>query len=293
MKHSFLMACIIIMALFATGSLDDSDMVLAGQAGGDIGTYRVHGNVNGAKVYFDGEYKGEIADGILDVPAYLTGKPPVSFTMEKEGYYLYTGPIHSVPAKGATVHIYATMHAMRVTEYGRIHLLVTPVLADVSIDGTPAGEVPESGILIIRDVIPGSHRIHVSKPGFTSENITVTVGRNEIVKVPVTLPPAFSGSVTVTSNPAGARILLDGQEAGVTPQTIADLPLGMHMLVLKMEGYQDYTEQILVAGEETTVSASLVPAPAQAGIGLSLSTPAILGALCGAAILLVLRRAGE
>jgi hypothetical protein len=289
MKHSFLMACIIITALFASGSVADTATDILG---GDIGTYRVHANVNGAKVYFDEDYKGEIADGILDVPVYLTGTPYHSFSLEKEGYYPYSGPIQSVPAKGSIVHIYATMQALRVVEYGRLHLLVTPVLASVSIDGTPAGEVPETGVLIIRDIVPGTHYIHVAKQGYTPETITATVGKNEIMKVPVTLSPASSGPVTITSNPAGARIFLDGQDAGVTPLTIPDLALGMHTLVLKMDGYQDYTEQITVTSEGTTVSASLVPTPAQGGIRLSLSPLVFLGALFGAAILLWIRREG-
>ena len=102
MKHSFLMACIIITALFASGSVADTATDILG---GDIGTYRVHANVNGAKVYFDEDYKGEIAGGILDVPVYLTGTPYHSFSLEKEGYYPYSGPIQSVPAKGSIVHI--------------------------------------------------------------------------------------------------------------------------------------------------------------------------------------------
>jgi len=289
MKHSFLMACIIITALFAPGSVADT---AADILGGDIGTYRVHANVNGAKVYFDEDYKGEIAGGILDVPVYLTGTPYHSFSLEKEGYYPYSGPIQSVPAKGSIVHIYATMQALRVVEYGRLHLLVTPVLASVSIDGTPAGEVPETGVLIIRDIVPGTHYIHVAKQGYTPETITATVGRNEIMKVPVTLSPASSGPLTITSTPAGARIFLDGQDGGVTPLTFPDLALGMHTLVLKMDGYQDYTEQITVTSEGTTVSASLVPTPAQGGIRLSLSPLVFLGALFGAAILLWIRREG-
>lgn len=287
MKHSFLMACIIIAALSVSGSSADT----AGDVlGGDIGTYRIHANVNGAKVYIDGDYKGEIALGILDVPVYLTGTPYRSFSLEKEGYYPYSGPIHSVPAKGSIVHIYATMQALRIVEYGRIHLMVTPVLASVSIDGNPAGEVPETGVLIIWDVLPGTRNIQVSKQGYTPVTVTATVKRNEIVKLPVTLAPAPYGPVTVTSSPRGARVFLDGQDAGVTPLTIPDQPLGSHTIVLKMDGYQDYTGQFTVTSEGTAVSANLVPTPAQGGIRLSLSPLVFLGGLSLAAVLLRVRR---
>jgi hypothetical protein len=93
-----------------------------------MGTYRVHCNINGASVYFDDDYKGNIIDNILDVPVLSNMTPYRSFTVEKEGYKSYTGGINTVPAKGQVVNLYSTLSALPVTEYGTIHLVVTPTM---------------------------------------------------------------------------------------------------------------------------------------------------------------------
>lgn len=92
-----------------------------------MGIYRIHCNVDGATVYFDSDYKGEIAGGILDVPVYVTGTPYRTFTIEKGGYKTYTGAITSVPGKGQVIDIYAKLSALPLVEYGTLHLLVHPL----------------------------------------------------------------------------------------------------------------------------------------------------------------------
>lgn len=46
---------------------------VSAQIGGDEGWYRVHCNIDGADVYFDGHYQGTTYGGSLDVPVYTTG----------------------------------------------------------------------------------------------------------------------------------------------------------------------------------------------------------------------------
>jgi len=79
-------------------------------------------------------------------------------------------------------------------------------------------------------------------------------------------PPAkVEGSVQVDSEPAGARILLDGSPTGlVTPATIMPVPLAQeHKLRLERDGFQPkevaftLTEQMA----QKAVSASLMPVP--------------------------------
>jgi hypothetical protein len=78
--------------------------------GGDQGWYVVHANVDGADVYFDGDYKGQIANGELNVPVYTTGTPYQTYTVSKEGYTTYTAEVSQFPAKGETVDLYATLN---------------------------------------------------------------------------------------------------------------------------------------------------------------------------------------
>jgi hypothetical protein len=83
-----------------------------GPVGGDIGWYIVHCNVDGATVSFNNEAKGKITDGSLSIQVYVTGTPYQTFTVYKNGYVPYSGPIEQYPKKGETVDLYATLNAI-------------------------------------------------------------------------------------------------------------------------------------------------------------------------------------
>lgn len=84
--------------------------------GGDQGWYAVNCNVDGATVYFDSTMVGTIQGGVLYVPAYVTGTPYKTFMVTKEGYTTATGTIPSVPAKGETLDLYATLNPITTTQ---------------------------------------------------------------------------------------------------------------------------------------------------------------------------------
>ena len=281
-------AAIVVIAAILVPVVAAADAVAP--IGGDMGTYRIHCNVEAAKVYFDGEFKGNITNGILDVPVYITGTPYRSFSIEKEGYYPYSGQINSVPAKGSVVNIYATMSAIPPIEYGTLHLLVTPALSSVSLDGNPVGNVPVTGILIIREIVPGNHVVQVSKEGYATATNDIYISKNEIKKVPITLTATDNGPLSVISTPSGAQVILDGEAVGVTPLTLTEVSGGQHSIVLKMEGYNDYTDNISVTGDGATVAATLVPASVTGGSSIGLSPFTLMGALLGAVLLLGLKR---
>jgi len=287
----YMPAVIVVIAAILIGGVAASDA--AAPIGGDMGTYRIHSNVEAARVYFDGEFKGNITNGILDIPVYVTGTPYRSFSVEKEGYYPDSGPINSVPSKGSVVNIYATLSAIPPIEYGTLHLLVTPTLSSVSLDGEAVVVVPITGVLIIRDVVPGNHVVQVSKQGYVTATIDVYVSKNEIKKVPITLTTADNGPLSITSTPSGAQVILDGQPIGVTPLTLPDVSGGQHSIVLKMEGYNDYMANISVTGDGETVAATLVPASVTGGSSIGLSSFTLVGALFGAVLLLGLKRSSR
>jgi hypothetical protein len=77
--------------------------------GGDMGTYLVKANVDGANVTFDSDFKGVTNNSQLAVPVYTTGTPYRVITVEKAGYALYSANITSVPGKNETVEIDVTL----------------------------------------------------------------------------------------------------------------------------------------------------------------------------------------
>src|SRR5579884_142022 len=63
-------------------------------------------------------------------------------------------------------------------------------------------------------------------------------------------PPAATGKVHLSTTPAGAEIVINGELKGTAPLTL-DLPAGSHELVAKMKGHHPLEATITVAAGET------------------------------------------
>jgi len=132
-------------------------------------------------------------------------------------------------------------------------LLAVPVVA--SADNYAGGEI----------VLGGSGVKQITQ---VTETATATAS-----PVPTLQPVAASGSLSIASSPAGAAIYIDGVQRGITPATIPGLFAADHTVLLKLDGYQDYSASVTIsAGQTGTVSATLVqeaggapsaPAPAR------------------------------
>ncbi len=75
--------------------------------------------------------------------------------------------------------------------------------------------------------------------------------------VVVTAPT--TGTLNISSTPAGAEIFIDNQDQGkVTPQVIKNIPAGSHQLRLTLSGYEPYsTAFTITAGATTTLNPTL------------------------------------
>jgi len=69
----------------------------------------VYCNVEGAQVYFDNAFEGNVSNGVLFVPVATTGTPVQSYRVQNTGYIPYTGSIPQWPANGETVKVTATL----------------------------------------------------------------------------------------------------------------------------------------------------------------------------------------
>lgn len=59
--------------------------------------------------------------------------------------------------------------------------------------------------------------------------------------------PVVVGRLLVRTSPAGARVLLDGQDVGVTPLTLRSLPFGTHTLRVTREGYESESRRVIIS----------------------------------------------
>ncbi|MDI3474741.1 MAG: hypothetical protein PWQ95_469 [Thermococcaceae archaeon] len=66
-------------------------------------------------------------------------------------------------------------------------------------------------------------------------------------------------TLSITSDPSGASVYVDGSYAGETPLSDYQVSPGEHTVEVRKEGYEPYTKKITVsAGEKASVSATLV-----------------------------------
>jgi hypothetical protein len=236
----------------------------AAALGGSEGWIEVRCNVNGASVLFDGAYKGVISDGSLTVPVYTTATPYHSVTVEKSGYYTYSGEL-TMPAAGATTTVYATLNPVPVpptqppTQYGSISVESQPSGAQIYFNGNYRGTSP----LIISDVWPGSYTINAEMSGYRIFTTTTSVSSGSRSSVFCSLSPLnTAGALYVYSDPSGSNLYLDAVYKGKTPMTIGNIAAGTHILEVDHAGYYDWKSTVEVpSGGTKTVSASLNPMP--------------------------------
>jgi PEGA domain len=132
---------------------------------------------------------------------------------------------------------------------GRIVVRSTPSGAIVRVDGRLQGETP----ITIRDLTLGAHTVQVARPGFVPFSDRIVLSRatpSQTVAVQLEQgsdsPQATAGSVFVDSRPRGARVTIDGRDAGVTPLQIPEVTLGRHTVSLELAGFKGISTEIMV-----------------------------------------------
>tara|TARA_Y100000310_G_scaffold342435_1_gene445701 strand:- start:11362 stop:12147 length:786 start_codon:yes stop_codon:yes gene_type:complete len=70
---------------------------------------------------------------------------------------------------------------------------------------------------------------------------------------------AGSGFIEIETFPGDGDIFVDGVYSGKSPITLYNIPIGLHNIVVKKEGYEDFSEEVDVeAGRKTFVEGRLV-----------------------------------
>jgi hypothetical protein len=98
----------------------------------------------------------------------------------------------------------------------------------VTLDGVPQGRAP-----LTASVPAGRHRIEVGRTGqMRAHDVEVAAGRETLLRAagPDLAP---TGSIRVTTDPAGADVEVDGVLRGTSPLTIDDLAEGAHTLLVR------------------------------------------------------------
>jgi hypothetical protein len=138
---------------------------------------------------------------------------------------------------------------------GSIYVESSPPGASAVLDGG-TDQLVTPGTL--KAVQPGLHVVTITKPGYQPSVADVHVSAGATQRVVVTLTRVTDpGGISVSSNPRGAGLSVDGLNQGITNQIIGNLAPGPHRVTISQAGYVVWSETVS-AGQVTPVAATLV-----------------------------------
>lgn len=144
---------------------------------------------------------------------------------------------------------------------GVVAVSSNPEGAQVVIDDEPRGVTP-----LRITMAPGEYTLQL-RNGTVTRVLPLTVEANATVQPFVDLVPslASSGRLEITSDPAGARVIVDGSSRGVTPLVLAAVPAGQHRIAVT-DGTMTVNRTVsVVAGGMLNVAAAMTPAGSTGG----------------------------
>lgn len=156
---------------------------------------------------------------------------------------------------------------------GTVVVTTNPPGAEVVLDGEPRGVSPttltvDAGSHVLELRSGGEPRLiplEVAAGAHLAQYIELGSGQGPVTSV--------SGSLQVRTEPAGARISVDGIARGVSPVTVADLPPGEHTVIVETDAGATTQTVMVEAGTTASLVAQL---PAQSGPAsgwISVTTP--------------------
>jgi len=218
------------------------------------GTLDIRSTPSGAGIYVQGEYFGV-------TPMVFEGLSEGSYQVKvtKNGYYDDTR--RTTVTAGKTTTVSATLTAVPQTPVtGSLDVRSTPSGASVYIDDTYKGVTPK----VVSGVSAGPHLVKITRNGYYdyTKTTAVTAGKTTTVSATLTSLPQTSvtGSLDISSTPAGANIYIDGEYKGVTPKVISGLSEGEYWVIVTKDGYvEDNQHKYISAGSTSRVLATLSP----------------------------------
>ena len=163
----------------------------------------------------------------------------MSSGLSREGYAPHEAQVKIVGGRSETVR------ASLRKSVGSLLLRTEPAGANVYIDGKLAGVSPlQSGGLI-----PGTHRVQISKEAFETQEKEVIVKANERTEVSISLKRT-TGGLVIQTDPPGANVSVDGRRAGVSPYGGKGLTPGKHKVRVDKEGYETWEGEVTVIAEK-------------------------------------------
>ena len=172
----------------------------------DSATLKVSSEPVGASVLLNGAPRGttpctidRIPSGTVDVEITLKG-----YAKHRSQIVLKAGDVIDVPAPLVAVPAELTIHSI-------------PEKARIYVNNQFRGEAP----VVLKNLTPGEYRLRAEKRGFETDARNVTLKPEDLITEEFRLQHNSGGLVIVTE-PAGAKVFVDDEEAGTTEASAAN-----------------------------------------------------------------------
>ena len=118
-----------------------------------------------------------------------------------------------------------------------------PLDADFKLDGIMQFELGGTYL-----VFPGTYRLRANAEGYKpiDQLIEIAGERNQFLEFAL---PELPGRISLSSNPEGAEVTIEGAKVGVTPLLEHPLQRGDYSLLLRKKNYEDHQSIIRVSGK--------------------------------------------
>jgi hypothetical protein len=126
---------------------------------------------------------------------------------------------------------------------------------EVIVKATLRGRIPQTSV-------PGATKNLVTIQELDARGYAINssiFSVNQLIGTPTPTPTPSYGSLSFTSIPSGADIYLDNAYKGFTPLTVNGVSNGNHVVVMRLDSYQDASRTIPVTGNAQTIGITLVP----------------------------------
>jgi len=164
---------------------------------------------------------------------------------------------------------------------GSMVLSSFPNVSSVVVNDEYKGKTP----MTLEGLAPGMYNVTFSRFGYYKFSTPVKVESGSVSEVTASLVQE-TGGLAINTSPVGARVMIDGADAGISPFIITNLPVGNHTLNVSYAGYISQEQPVTVIVNQTrAVNLMLGPVSPFFGIRAAGLVPATL--LAGVIVVLL------
>ena len=153
---------------------------------------------------------------------------------------------------------------------GRVTIGTTPLGATVMVDGVSRGLTP-----VTIQLDPGAHTV-VLQRGSIERTMAIQVASGAELTQHYEFaaePPSTLSTVNITTDPAGARVLVDGEPRGTSPLSVKDLSAANHKVTVVGDGGTVERQIVTEAGVTSSLVVALPRTGAVSAGWLAVSAP--------------------